>query len=311
MLWHWVVMISSLRRAVLAALVFSGSTLAANDKPAAVQVCLTTPKEYPLFATQAAAGYRLLGEGVFVLDLDVALNGKAVSKLTRSGADCLRAWVPATEAIRKVAVSFERAALNLSADQREVDLKVKPDLWYDAGRFTITQLPYSQIRLGLPGQLTLERKSSEGMNLVTDLKQLPAGEYKIGFELPASMRKCEVTVRGVAVGSIREDNKKTLVNELVEHYRTEYVPEVLADLKMFCNPGEAVEVELLIIDGLYFKPRDPKLKKVHVPGKSPRYALDIDGVRTAFQNGQMVTVRTGQHIALEEEVLESGLTAPR
>jgi hypothetical protein len=295
---------------MLGALVLSASTLAASDKPAAVQVCLTTPKEYPLFATHAGAGYRLLGEGVFMLDLDVALNGRVASKLTRSGADCLRAWVPATEPIRKVAVAFDRAALNLSADQREVDLKVKPDLWYDAGRFTITQLPYSQLRLTVPGQLIVERKSSDGLNPVTDLEQLPAGEYKIGFELPASKRRCEVTVRGVAMGSIRDDNKKAMVDELVEHYRTEYAPEVLADLKMFCNPGEAVEVELLIIDGVYFKPREPRLKKVHLPSKAPRYALDINGVRTAFQSGQMVTVHTGERIALEE-VVEADLSATR
>jgi hypothetical protein len=289
-----------MQREVLGALLLCATAALANDKPAAVQVCLTLPSELPLFATQAGPAYRLLGEGVFVLDLDVALNGHVVTKLTRSSADCFRAMVPATAPVRRVAVSFERTALNLTDVQRQVDLKVKPDLWYDAGRFVVTQAPWSSIGLGLPGQLTLERKVGEAtFTPWADPAQVPAGQYKVAFELPAAMRACAVTLRTVALGSIREDNKKELFDELVAAYRTDFVPEVMRDQKLLCDPDEALQIELRLVDGVYIKPREPKVTKVKLPNQAPRYALNVDGVRSAFENGQVITVHTGEHLTIE------------
>ncbi|MBL9039768.1 MAG: hypothetical protein JNG84_14725 [Archangium sp.] len=270
------------------------------DKPSAVQVCVALPAGVALFAATPQPGYRPLGDGTQLLDIDVTLNGQVVTTLTRAGPECLRAWVPAMPIVA-VGVDARRPALNLGAATQSVNLKLKPDLWYDAGRLTVPRLPWATVTSALPGSLTLTRRSPDGDRRVTDFAQVPSGAYVVTYEPPPESGPCPVTVRGVGTGTIREDNRPGQFAELVDAYRVGYAPDVLAAKKYTCTPGETVEVSVRIVDGVYFAPRSPSITKVRVPDAQPRYVVTVDGVRSRFEPGQSMAIGEGQQLLFAVE----------
>ncbi len=293
---------------VLAALTSFSHSALAGDKPSAVQVCLTMPEVAPLFADHAGPGYRPLGDGVFVVDLELTLNGRAPERLTKMSRDCLRAWLPA-QPVRQVAVNFERTTLNLTPVTKAVDLQLKPDLWYDAGRLTVSQRPWVEVVSELPGHLAFERQGPQGQSEWPQWSKLAEGQYRVTYEAPADSKRCTVKVKASATGSVREDNQPALVAELVETYRTEWLPDVLAEHKVSCHAGEGVEVEVRLVDGVYFKPREPQFRKVSLPAEAPTYAVTVDGNLTPFTSGQVVRLLAGQHARFSEVAHAAQATA--
>lgn len=294
-----------MRRFTWLSLVLAGAALAA-DRPAAVQLCLALPDGVALFSTQPQADYRALGDGVFMLDLDVRLGGRAPERLTKTSATCLRAWL-AARPVKRIELDFSRTDLNLRPAAKDVDLKLKPDLWYDGGGFTVERAPFSSITSPLPGKLSVERLRGEQAEPLRETTALPRGQYRIGYAAPP--RACDVTVRGVATGTVREDNHPTLVAELVDGYRREWAQDVAKDLRLQCAPGEALQLQVRIVDGVYFRPREPLVRKVKVPGREPHYTLSVDGDAKPFAPGHVVDVGFGQRLVFESaepEAVASG-----
>ncbi len=293
-------------KATLVALVLlsSGTAAAAADKPAAVQVCLNLPSGIPLFAEAAKRNYRAHPEGGFVLDFDVALNGKAPQRLTRNGPNCFRAWVTATP-LNTIAVDFSRTDLNLKAASKSVNLKLKPDLWYDGGSLDTERAPVSKVTTALPGKLEFARLEnaewSKGAFPIKDLSKLAAGRYTVKYEPPPPPQgSCDITVRVEATGTVRADSRPAVYKELVETYQREFAPEVAKGLKATCNQAQALEIELRIVDGAYRNPWSPKVTKITRREREPKYDLIVDGRREPFVEGQELEVGYGQAIALEE-----------
>lgn len=276
-------------------LILAGAA-AAQNKPAAVQLCFTLPDGVALFATKAQPDYRALGDGVFVLDFDVRLGGRAPERLTKTSATCLRAWLPARP-VKRIDVDFSRTDLNLRPTGKDVDLKLKPDLWYDGGGVTVERAPFSSIASSLPGRLTVERMRGDVAEPQPETSALPRGQYRVGYEAPTHV--CDITVSGVATGTVREDNHPKLVAELVDAYRREWAQDVAKDLRLQCAPGEALQLQVRIVDGAYFRPREPLVRKVKVPGREPHYTLSVNGEAKPFQPGSVVDVDFEQHLVLE------------
>ncbi|MBI5543923.1 MAG: hypothetical protein HY901_08560, partial [Deltaproteobacteria bacterium] len=203
---------------VVALLLGSGAARAA-DKPAAVQVCVKLPAGIALFSEAPKRNYRALGDGAYLLDMDVALNGKAPERITPNGAGCLRAWVQA-EQLSTISLRFDRTDLNLKPETRAVKLKLKPDLWYDGGSFEAQRASFSKISTALPGKLEVARLEeaewSKGAFPLRDHDKLPSGRYVVRYEPPPPpLGSCEITVRAEATGTIRPDNRPELFQELV------------------------------------------------------------------------------------------------
>lgn len=284
-----------MHRLIWLSLVAAGAAWA-TDKPAAVQLCFSLPRDVPLFSTKAQPGYRALGDGVFIVDLDVNVGGRAPERLTKTSASCLRAWVSA-RAVKRIDVDFSRTDLNLRPVGKDVELRLKPDLWYDGGRFTVERARFSSLSSSLPGALKVERLRADVAEPVTDTKALPRGRYRIGYEAPTSA--CSLTVRGVASGTVRVDNHPKLVAELVDVYRREWAQDVAKDLRLRCAPGEALQLQVRIVDGAYFHPREPVVRKVSVPGRAPHYTLTVDGEVRPFEPGSVVDVGFDQRLVVE------------
>jgi hypothetical protein len=298
---------ASLRHVVLSALL---GTVAQAGPPSAVQLCLTLPEGVALYSPTPAANYRALGPDTYVLDLDFKLNGRLPDRLTRNGPSCLRAWLAPVH-VTSVSVSFERTLLNLAPQARPVNLQLKADLWYDAGQLSVLRQPWATVSTPLPGVLTLARQSEGGAAEVTDLARVPAGTYRVAYQPPPPPRgPCRVTIRATGVGTIRADNRPALFAELVEAYRTEWLPEVLKAQQLTCTRAEAVEVSLRLFDGAFRSPLDPELKRVELPVQPPRFALVTGGVRVDFQSGQTVVIGPGDQVVLEAVSEETVAAVP-
>lgn len=284
------------RHVALVALL-SGAALA-ESKPAAVQLCLELPKEVPLFVGRAQPNYRALGDGTFILDFDVTLAGRAPERLSKATPSCFRAWLPARH-VKRIAFDFARTDLNLPAVEKDVDLKLKADLWYDGGAFAVAQAPWSKVGTALPGELLVDRVGRDGAVVpIEDKAALPRGRYVVRYTAPT--HPCDLTVRGVATGTVREDNQPALVKELVDTYRKDWAPDVAKDLKLACGPAEALALVVRIVDGAYFKPLAPQVQKVTLPERLPRYRLVVNGVARDFTPGDAVDVGFDETLVLEE-----------
>ncbi len=268
----------------------------AEVKPAAIQVCLELPEGEALFATEAGPALRSIGNGTWMLDLDVRFDGVAPEKVTRAKGSCFRAWV-APRTVKKLEVSFERVPHNLVAAMKDVKLELKSDLFYDAGGLTVAQRPFSTIEVGAPGTLTVERQTPAGF-VAESPSRLPIGNYRIGFTPAPSPRPCETHLEVITIGSVTEERQPALLAELTAHYEKEFLPAVLKKLSMTCSEAEVAMVQTKLVDGVFSRPWEPSVVKRHLPERAPRFELQQGGERRPVDATVLVTIEAGQHFDL-------------
>lgn len=268
----------------------------AEVKPAAIQVCVELPEGEALFATEAGPSLRSIGNGTWMLDLDVRFDGVAPEKVTRAKGSCFRAWV-APRTVKKLEVSFERVPHNLVAVVKEVKLELKSDLFYDAGSLTVSQRPFSTIEVGAPGTLTVERQTPAGF-VAESPSRLPIGQYRIGFTPAPSPRPCETHLEVITIGSVTEARQPALLAELTAHYETEFLPAVLKKLSMTCTEAEVAMVQTKLVDGVFSRPWEPSVVKRHLPERELRFELQQGGARRPVDPAVLVPIEAGQHFDL-------------
>ncbi|MFZ5438953.1 MAG: hypothetical protein ACOZQL_03035 [Myxococcota bacterium] len=281
-----------------ALLIVCAASVAWADKPAAVQLCLQLPADVALFTSAPDAHHRALGNGVFMLDLDVLLDGAAPERITKSSADCLRAWLPARR-LERVRFDFARLPLNQQPAERTVALQLKPDLWFDGGSLAIERAPWSSLASSLDGEVKLERTSARGPEPVEDWRHLPRGSYVVTHQpLEPARGTCAVTLSVVGIGTVRADRNGALFRELAELYRQELLPAAMKQQKLKCTAYEAVQARVELVDGVFRRPLDPDFVRVRLPEKEPRLVLRVDGVEAPFTSGMRVEVGVGQQLEL-------------
>ncbi|MDP3231461.1 MAG: hypothetical protein Q8N26_01705 [Myxococcales bacterium] len=268
----------------------------AEVKPAAIQLCLELPEGEALFADEAGPARRAIGNGTWMMDLDVRFDGVAPEKVTRAKGSCFRAWLgPRT--VKKVAVSFERVPHNLVAVAKDVKFELESDLFYDAGALTVEQRPFATIGVAAPGTLTVERQTPGGF-VAESPSRLPIGQYRIGFTPAPTMRKCETQLEVITIGSVNEARQPALLAELTAHYEKEFLPEVLTKLSMTCSQAEVAMVQTKLVDGIFSKPWEPVVVKRSLPAREPRFELQQAGVRMPVDGTVLVTIESGQRFDL-------------
>jgi hypothetical protein len=287
-------------RLVLASLLLASAALGA-DKPAALQVCVKLPEGEALFAEGPRGSYRSIGNDAWLLDFDFTVNGHDVQRLTKSGPSCFRAWLPA-EKVREVAFDFSRLPKNFVNVSVPMQVQLKPDLWSDGGDVTITRAAWASATNTTSGVLTLAWR---GLSQA-DLTQLPAGPYTLQFA-PAPQPKgaCPIAFTVRASGTIRPDRNASLYKELVESYRREFLPELVARNKLLCDPAEEARITATLVDGAWRHPLSPRIERVRVEEKEPRYVVRIDGKALPFVEGMTVDLQPGQSLEFSEETLQA------
>ncbi len=281
---------------IIACLVVSAGAASAAEKPAAVQVCVQLADGLALFAPRAQPFMRSLGSDTWMLDFDLALNGHAPERITRSSPDCFRAWLPA-EKLKRITLDFSKLPLNLVTAERTVELQLKPDLWSDGGKVVVSRAPWSTASSTTTGELVFERQSPNGPVAMRDWKQLPSGTYVLKYTpAPQPKATCPITLNVVGSGTVRADRNEALFRELVEYYRVELLPAVIAKHKLQCEPAEAAQVTVKLVDGAFRNPLEPTIGRVRLEEKEPRYQLSIDGQAAPFTNDMQVTLSTGQAV---------------
>ncbi|MBL8921116.1 MAG: hypothetical protein JNJ54_19795 [Myxococcaceae bacterium] len=283
-------------RPLIAALGLVASSSWADVKPAAVQVCLELPEGETLFASQKGPSMRAIGNGAWMLDLDVRFDGVAPEKVTRAQGSCLRAWLRPRK-VRKVEVSFDRLAHNLVPATKDVNLELKSDLFYDAGAFAVSQRPFSTIEVGAPGTLTVERQTPAGP-VVESPSRLPIGQYRITFTPAPSPRPCETRLEVLTVGSVTRERQPALLAELTAYYEQEFLPEVLKKLSVTCSEAEVAMVQTTLADGVFARPWVPRIVKRRLPEREPRFELIQAGARQPVDETVLITIEAGQHFDL-------------
>lgn len=272
--------------------VLSTGALAA-PKPAAVQLCFKTPAGFELFSTKAAPHFRALSPGTFMLDLDVLLDGEKAQKVTKAGPSCVRAWLDARP-VKKVSVSFERVPLNYVVVEREVDLKLKPDLWFDAGTVVLEQEPFATARVSTGGELKFERKTASGL-VVERGDALPVGEYVVTHvPAPEPTRPCPTRVEVVAMGTVTAEKSPALLKDLTYHYADNILPTVLAQKQYACTDSQELVAEVLLVDGVFVRAMQPKLTRLTVPARQTVFELRHDDKVLRLDESVTITIAPGQ-----------------
>jgi hypothetical protein len=276
-------------------------TALAGERPAALQVCLSLPDGVALFATSPQPFMRALGNGVWMLDFEFQLDGHGVERITKSGPDCFRAWLPA-ENVSGLSFDFSKVPLNLVNQEPRVSVQLKPDLWSDGGRFVVDRAPWSNVVNATNGTLVLEREDT----VMTDWQQLPAGRYVVKFTPPPPPKTdCAVTLQLHGVGSVRHDRNAALLRELTEHYRKELLPSVIKKHQLQCEPAEVVQVTVKVDDGAIRNPLEPRIERVRLEEKELQYQVTIDGRTLPFVEGMTVVVGPGQTLEFSERSLRA------
>lgn len=286
---------------MLAALLIS--LVAAAEKPAALQICVQLPEGVALFASSARPHMRALTDGTWMLDFDFTLNGHQATRLTKSGAECFRAWTPA-EKVRRVAFDFSRLPLNLVNQVRPLDVQLKADLWSDGGKVVIEHAAWSSAQNKTTGTLTLKRNGV----VMTDPERLPAGKYTVEFT-PAPVPKidCPITLSVVGVGTVRADRNPALFRERTEQYRVDLLPAVIKNNRLQCEPAEAAQVRVELRDGVFRNPLSPQIARVKLEEKEVKYQVELDGQVLPFTEGMQLEIGPGRglvfvSLALRERV---------
>lgn len=287
-------------RFVLASLMIAAAALGA-DKPAALQVCVQLPEGEALFADGPRGAYRPIANDAWVLDFDFTVNGHDVLRLTKSGPSCFRAWLPA-EKVREVAFDFSRLPKNFVNVAVPMQVQLKPDLWSDGGEVSITRAPWASATNTTSGTLSLAWRGLAQ----ADFTQLPAGPYTLQFvPLPQPKVACPLVFSVRASGTVRPDRNTALYKELVESYRREFLPEIVARHQLLCDPFEEVRITATLVEGAWRHPLTPKIERVRVEEKEPRYVVRIDGKALPFVEGMTVELQPGQALEFSEETLQA------
>ena len=104
----------------------------------------------------------------------------------------------------------------------------------------------------------------------------------------------------VGSGTIRADRHQDVYRELVEIYRQQLVPSVIARHKLQCALGEAAQLSVRLDDGIFRTPLDPSITRVSIETGPLPLQLTFDGVARPFVNGMQVQVRSGQKLELAD-----------
>ena len=241
---------------------------------------------------------RALRDGTWMLDFDFTLNGHPVARITKSGADCFRAWTPA-EKVRRVAFDFGRLPLNLVSQTRPTAVQLKADLWSDGGNVVIEQAPWASAQNKTTGTLTLERNGV----VMKAMERLPTGKYSLRF-VPAPLPKiqCPIKLSVIGVGTVTAERNPDLFRERTEQYRTDLLPAVIKENRLQCDPDEAAQVTVLLHDGVFRKPLSPEISRVRLEEKEPKYQVELDGQLRPFTEGMPLEVGPGQVLVFSELV---------
>lgn len=288
-------------RALLAAVLVSAAPGLASDRLAALQLCLQLPEGLTLFSDGPTPLTRQVARDTWMLDFELTINGHAVERITRSGPDCLRAWLPA-EKVKTVACDFARLPLNLATVAQPLTVQLKPDLWSDGGRVVVERVPWATAKNLADGELVLERSGAP----MRDFSALPMGSYLVKFTpAPPPIADCPITLQVTGVGTVRPDRNPALYRELVELYRADLLPQVIKRHKLQCDPAEEARVMVALVDGIFREPLSPRVERVRVTEKEPRYQLVIDGQVLPYVEGLRVTVGPGQHLEFSRQHLQA------
>ncbi|MDP1826447.1 MAG: hypothetical protein Q8L48_24475 [Archangium sp.] len=285
-----------------------GVSALATPRPSAVQLCVELPPGVELFSTAAAPNYRELGPGLWMLDFDVRLDGQLPERITRANPSCLRAWLQ-PRAVRQVTLDFERMPLNFTAEPRAVDLKLKADLLHDAGELSVAQAPFARVKSTVDGALTFARVTAAGL-VKEPPDALPSGQYVVSY-VPTALPtgKCKATVEVVAMGSLTQEKNPRAVAELAEHYAQTLLPFALEEQGVTCTDAEEVAAEVLLVDGIFYRPLKPKLVKRTIAARQPRYELRHDGQVFDLAQPARVTVEPGQTLEVTKVVAATAAAA--
>jgi hypothetical protein len=288
------------RSLCLSSLFASGLAFAA-PKPAAVQVCVELPSGTPLFSSTAGPFTRAIAKDVFMLDLEARFDGVAPERITKVSASCFRAWVSPRK-VGRLELSFERVPLNFATPAKAVAFSLKSDLWFDGGTFTVEQRPFAALIARVPGTVTVERETPQGLTPQA-VTQLPQGAYRISFvPPPAPTHPCATELEVTAVGSVTEQRQPALLSELKAHYQLELLPEALKRMKMTCRDSEVAVVQARLIDGLFVRPFEPAVTRRTLPEREPRYLLRHQGQTLDLAQPAQVEVAPGDELEVTMEL---------
>jgi hypothetical protein len=276
--------------------VASASAAGAPQRPAAVQVCFEVPAGAELFSSAPRPHFRALSSGTWMLDFDLRLDGEAPQRVTKAGPSCVRAWLPPRR-VREVTLSFARIPLNYAAVSKQVDLKLKPDLWFDAGTVAVAQQPFAVAHRRAPGELVFERKTADGL-VREQPDALPIGEYVVTWTPAPERHACTTRLEVVTMGSVSKEKDPALFAELTAHYEATQLPRALELRGLACTDAEEVHAEVLLVDGAFVRPLQPKLVKVAVPSKEPVFQLRHAGGEVGMEGPVTISIGSGDVLEL-------------
>jgi hypothetical protein len=276
------------------------SQAGAAEKPSAVQVCLQglAPDE-PLFVDTPRRHYRSVGSSLFMLDLDVALNGQQPERITHSGGNCLRAWIQPL-ALKTVSFKFDRTATNLEPVNKSLNMQLKADKWHDAGTVSLERAAFSRVSTRLPGTLTVQRREPESLDKVSSLDHLAEGTYVLTYVPPEPPKgPCPIELVVDASGTITKDTNPAAYQALVDTYQKQVAPALLLSHNELCASNEVVQVQLQLNDGVYRNGWNPGVTKTAKTLPPPTYTLEVDGQKRPYHSGDPIRIGTGQTLVLE------------
>lgn len=288
-------------RALLAAVLVVATAGVASDKPAALQLCVQLPEGLALFSDGPAPFTRQVARDTWMLDFELTLNGRAVERITRSGPDCLRAWLP-PDKVRTATYDFARLPLNLVNVVQPLNVQLKPDLWSDGGRVVVERAPWATAKNLADGELVLERSGTT----MRDFSALPVGSYVVKFTpTPPPIADCPITLEVRGVGTVRPDRNPALYRQLVDFYRKDFLPHVVKRHKLRCDPAEEARVIVPLVDGILREPMSPRVERIRLPEKEPQYQVTLDGQVWPWVEGLQLTVGPGQHLEFSRQHLQA------
>jgi len=202
-------------------------------------------------------------------------------------------------------VDFARTHLNLHPQEKPVRISLKPDVWHEGPTFELEQAPFARLESVLPGRVEAERLAEGGARKVESAARLPAGRYRFLYTPPPGERSCEVVLVAHAYGTVREDNRPREVQESLELYRAEYLDSMLASTRAKCEPTEALEVTVVLHDGVFRNPYAPATRKVPRAAPSTGLRVSVDGQTRPYRWGEALEVPAGKTVRLAQEATAS------
>jgi hypothetical protein len=107
---------------------------------------------------------------------------------------------------------------------------------------------------------------------------------------------CETRLEVTTLGSVTKERQPQLLAELTESYRADMLPEVLKKHRLTCAPTEVAVVKARLVDGVFAKPFEPAIERLHVSDREPRVELKHLGATQPLDQPVSVTIGPGQHL---------------